>query len=300
MKGSSLKLPENLIAINKPQELLDLLLTQSNISHKVYWPEKLASASPSERLKISNKTFKNFSFSNTEILNVDFTDCHFENVLFKRTSIEGCDFQRCTFKRVNTHKITISRTYINPQNFVKNYVYIEESNMAVHLFQQLLNNSKDNEQNEFARVANYNFHKWKGILAKNKYLNKRPYSIGWGEYFTTYYLNIVYRFTFGYGLRLRNFILSFAVVFLLSFITNCLFWQDYKLLCKDINIDAFDASSANFSANFFYTVDCTTKIIDSQFQPSSNLGMFIAIAEGGLSLVCFTFLITILQNKYVK
>lgn len=283
------------------QDDLVLLLNSSNVINNIkYLPNRLENVSPHPRLKISQKAFTNVSFSKTVISCVDFTYCHFENCLFIGTTITECDFQQCSFKNINTHKIIFLRTYINPSLFRTNYSNVSEANLAVHLFQQLLNNSQDNEQRQFARIANFNFLKWKGKLSWNKFINRQPYPINFWDFLKDGIPNYIYRFTFGYGLRLRNFFYTFIMAFILFYTLNYIYWKDYVLSKKDLTIECFKPSEVSLTANFFYTVDITTKIIDSQFQPSSTFGMFMLTVEGVTGFVFFSFLITILVNKFVK
>lgn len=288
--------------INKKSDFRNIVFGNDEIKNIIYWPDILKPTKKHPRLKIEKKSFNNVSFTKTILQDVDFTSCHFEDCLFIGSTIDNCKFRKCTFKNVNTDDIEIKKTYINPSSFTSNYSKsdIGKANLAVHLFQQLLNNSRDEEQSEFARNADYNFKKWQGRLSKSKYQLKKPYPINWIEHKTEYVPNWLYRWSFGYGLRLRNFFLSFGIVYVVFYILNLVLWNNYKLTKKDLSIDSFDPNIYGLKANFFYTTDVTTQLVDSQFQPSTDLGMFMLTFQGITGFVLFTFLITILINKFVK
>jgi uncharacterized protein YjbI with pentapeptide repeats len=296
------KLNGNPIGINKKSDFRNFVFGNDEIKNIIYWPEILEPTKEHPRFKIENKTFSNVSFTKTTLKDIDFTSCHFEDCLFIGSIIENCKFRKCTFLNVNTDDIQFKKTYINPFSFVDNYSKkdLGKANLAVHLFQQLLNNSRDEEQSEFARVADYNFKKWQGRLSKSKFKLKKPYPISRFEYMTEYIPNWLYRWSFGYGLRLRNFLFSFSVVYVIFFTINLALWSKYKLEKKDLSIDSFDPSTFGVKANFFYTTDVTTQLIDSQFQPTTDIGMFMLTFQGFTGFVLFTFLITILINKFVK
>ena len=199
----------------KQTDFIDIILGNDEINDILYRPDILKPSKGHPRIKIERKSFRNVSFTKTTLKNIDFSSCHFVDCLFIGSKIINCKFRQCTFKNVNTHEIVIERTYINPENFTKNYEWtdIEKSNIAVHLFQQLLNNSRDEEQSNFARIANYNFKKWQGRLTRSKFFKKKPYPISFSEFITEFSPNFLYRWSFGYGLRLRNFVFTFIAMF---------------------------------------------------------------------------------------
>lgn len=293
--------------INEQSDFMDKILDKAEISDIIYWPDyfqpkKKKGKKKRPRIKIESKSFRNVSFTKTTLKNIDFTSCHFEDCLFVGSKIDNCKFRQCSFKNVNTHEIEIIRTYINPKSFVGNIDKndIEKSNIAVHLFQQLLNNARDEEQSEFARIANYNFKKWQGRLSKSKFYRKKPYPIKRIEFYEEYIPNFIYRWVFGYGLRLRSFVATFLATFVFFFILNLIFWNNYVLCHKDFPIQSFVPEKYDVKANLFFTADVMTQLVDSQFQPSSNFGMAMLSFQGFSGFILLSFLITVLINRFVK
>ena len=283
------------------QAEFERLLNMSNsLKNALYRSDELRESAGRKTLKIKDCSFSNFSFSKTKIKNVIFINCKFTDCLFIGTEIRDCEFSNCRFSNVNTFKIIIENTYINLDSFVGSIRGIDKSNIAIHLFQQLLQNSKMQGQQKFSRVAEYNFNKWRDNLTLNKFWNKQPYKISLCQFLKEYPLNILFRWTFGYGFRFKNFIVTFAICFIGFFLINKYNWASYSLEKKDICIEAFNPDSVNIASNLLYTMDVTTKLIDSQFQPSSNTGMFWLSFQSVVAFILLSALITILINRFVK
>ncbi|WP_372752695.1 pentapeptide repeat-containing protein [Mariniflexile sp.] len=276
--------------------------SEGTIRDLIYKPDILKNSDEHPRYKVKSITFINVSFAKTKLKNIDFTSCHFEDCLFFGSTLDNCQFHRCTFKNVNTHQILIKRTYIDPISFKNNYEKkdIEKSNMAVHLFQQLLNNSRDEEQSEFARIANYYFQKWEGRLTRSKFFKSQPYKINFQTFAVEYIPNFLYRWIFGYGLRLRSFIATFFVLYGVFYFTNLNYWNEYGFHEKDFAIASFSSENISPIANIFFTADAMTQLVDSQFQPQTDFGMYMLTMQGFSGFILLSFLITVLINRFVK
>jgi len=281
-------------------DLADHLEISKDIRSVLYEPSLLQPIPPYAKFKIKDTTFNNVSFSKTKLDRVVFINCTFEDSLFIGTELENCEFHNCKFKNCNTHKIKITKTYINPQNFSDCFNTIGKSNIAVHLYQQLINNSIDEGQSDFRRVAEYNFKKWQDRLSLNKFWNKEPYKISTCEFLKQYPLSWLYRYFFGYGLRLRNFIFSFSAIFILFFLVNYKNWEKYDLHPKDLSINVYNKDTVNISSNFYYTLDATTKLVDSQFQATTNYGMVWLSFQSVIGFIFLSALVTIILNRFVK
>jgi hypothetical protein len=254
----------------------------------------------SGRLKIEDKQFSNFSFNHTKFQKVYFFNCKFEDCLFVGAEFDSCEFHNCSFINCNTHKIIIRNTYIDPTSFVDCISRYQHANIAVHLFQQLLRNADDTHQAKFSRIAEYNFKKWEDRLNIYRLRKKKPTPISFWKFLTLYPHRWLYRYTFGYGLRLKNFLLTFVLTFIMFAFVNWHNWESYKMQKKDVQICAFDSTSVNVTADVLYTLDATTKLVDSQMQPTSNKGMGWLSLQGAFGFLLLSGLITIIANRYVK
>ncbi|QGY44725.1 hypothetical protein GM418_13925 [Maribellus comscasis] len=297
----------NFFSLNNPfqeiptqVEFERLIGISSDLKNLIYKPDELKPTGTHPKLRIRDFKFSNFSFSKTVISDVVFINCKFTDCLFIGVTIKDCEFHNCVFKNVNTFKISIEETYVNPESFINCIKGRDKSNIAIHLFQQLLHNSKQQGQAKFSRVAEYNFKKWRDKLILNKFIKRQPYGISVLTFLRDYPINSIFRITFGYGLRFRNFFATFLVCFLIFFSVNYSKWQSYSLAQKDISIEAFNPDSVSFTSNFFYTLDVTTKLIDSQFQPKSDVGMFWLSFQSIFAFILLSALITLLVNRFVR
>lgn len=290
------------VGINSQADFQALYDRSDNVDNVIYWPDELAGISSISKLKIKSITFLNVSFKNTLIKNVEFSNCHFEDCLFLGATIENSKFLECSFKGVNTYGITITDTYLNPSFFKNNFKWnhYTKSNIAVQLFQELYNNAVKQDITDFSKIAKYHILLWEDKLLISKYHFNRPYPIKWYKYYSEIIPNSFFRYGFGYGFRLRNFVVSFMIIFFMCFLYNKDNWQLYNFHERDFNIEDFTYSSYSHYANLFYTLDVLTKSVDSQFQPSSNFGMIAYSVQGGIGLIFFSLLVTVLINKFVK
>lgn len=286
--------------VETPERFSELLRVSKDLRNILYQPDSLRPDDKHPKYKIWDTKFTNVSFSKTHFEEVNFYNCQFEDCLFIGSSFESCEFHYCKFLNCNTHKISIENSYVNPGNFVNCLKGSDKANIGVHLFQQLLNNSINQGQSKHRRIADYNFRKWQDRLNWNKYWKGKPYQTRFWEFIRDYPISWIYRYTFGYGLRLRNFLLSFLVFFTGFYIVNYFNWKSYALSKKDISIESFDKDSVNIASNFYYTLDATTKIIDSQFQATNNYGINWLSFQSLIGLIFLSALITLIINRFVK
>lgn len=286
--------------INSQTDLENRIATSTSLRNIIYKCTELRESSGFKYLKVSDITFTNVSFSKTLIRNVRFYNCTFTDCLFIGTQIIDCEFYNCKFVEVNTFKISIKNSYIDPKSFVQSIPSADKANIAVYLFQQLLRNSIEQEQKEFSRSAEYYFYKWNDKLLWNKFFYGKPYKIGFRKFLSDYPLSILFRFLFGYGLRFRNFFFTFLLVFVTFLCVNYCNWESYGLQEKDMSIDSFRSDSVTLVSNFMYTVDVTTKLVDSQFQPTTDFGMCWLTFESIISFVLLSALITLIVNRFVR
>ncbi len=134
------------------------------IENLIYKPSKLTWSEGVRTIK--HVTFSRVSFSRTKIRGVRFYECSFEKCLFVGATFDACNFQRCKFSSTNTHMIKIKDTYIDPKSFADCLDKKRHQNIGVHLYQKLLKNSRDEDQIEFQRDAQFLFLRWKRYRIK--------------------------------------------------------------------------------------------------------------------------------------
>jgi uncharacterized protein YjbI with pentapeptide repeats len=296
------------LRIDSREDFYKHLLVSDNLKNFVYWPNELIPIKKAE-FKIENKTFTNCSFAFTQIKNITFQNCIFTNCKFNHAEIIECSFHDCSFKYVNMFRVKVYKTYIEPNSFrniIPNIIdfrgSVKNSNMCVSLFQEILDNSKNEGQPDHTKNADYHFKKWKGL----NYIQKRFFPSPGSKKISNWFFvkkfgpNLFsYLFT-GYGYRISNFLITFVIGFAFFFFVNYWNWSKYGLEQKDLCIDSFCSKTPNVLSDLYYTLDCTTKLVDSQFQATTDFGMFCLAAQSIFGFFLLGSLLTIISNKFVR
>jgi len=295
--------------IETQKDFYDMMLSaDKGLKNFVYKPDTIEPIEKRESRIVGIK-FSNCSFAFTTIKNLDFHNCKFINCKFNHSKFENCNFHDCTFEYVNMYGCGITNTYIDPNSFdaiIPNYTdfigSINNANMCVKFFQILLNNAIVTGQKEFEKNADYHFKKWKGLNYLQKKFTKQPFSdkMNWWLFIKKFFPNFFQYLITGYGYRVDNFIITFFLGFISFLYVNHTKWIEFAISKRDVSLQSFDSKSANIQSSIFYTLDATTKLIDSQMQPTSNTGMIWLSIEGLFGFVLLSGLITIILNKFVK
>jgi uncharacterized protein YjbI with pentapeptide repeats len=294
--------------IESQVEFYTALKSADDFKNFVFWPNELIPKDKYE-YKIENKTFTNCSFAFTKFENIIFQNCKFYNCKFNHAEIISCRFHDCKFEYVNMFKVKIKKTYIEPNSFrniipnIRNFRgCIVNANMCVTFFQEILDNSKDEGQPEHTKQADYHFRKWKGL----NYIQKRfepekdsRRTSNW-MFIKKFLPNLSLYILTGYGYRIPNFLIVFIAGFSFFAFKNYLNWNEYGLKQKDLSIDVFNPTEPNISSTIYYTLDCTTKLVDSQFQATTSFGMGWLTAQSLFGFILLSALITIILNKFVR
>jgi len=295
--------------LNAQNDFYNMLITSAGaVRDFVYLPDNLIPTQKSE-FKISNINFSDCSFAKTNIENIEFYNCKFYNCKFNLSKFKNCKFHDCKFTFTNMFKVEVEKCYWDADFFydiIPNYSYfrtaVKASNICVTFFQTLYHNAKDSGQEEHQKNADYHFKKWKGLNLLQKRFVKLPYTekISWSKFSLKYLFNLFQYIFTGYGYRVSNFIMTFIVGFIFFLYINHSKWAIYKVHERDVPILSFHSDSANIRSSVFYTLDATTKLIDSQMQPTSDTGMIWLSIQGVFGFLLLSGLITIILNKFVK
>lgn len=274
----------------------------------VFWPKSIIPTSKAESI-IKDIKFSDCSFAFTSFENITFYNCTFFNCKFNHSAFKNCKVHDCTFTYVNMFKTEISETYVDPDSFKKiipNFknplLAVRNANMCVAFFQTLFNNCKETGQEIFENNADYHFKKWKGINYIQRKFVKSPFlvKISWKTFLKKFTPNLLQYLITGYGHKIENFLATFIIGFVSFFFLNKYYWVYYCLQKRDVQIDNFNSELYNSYANFVYTFDSITKLIDSQIQPTSELGMWILVIQGIFGFLLLSSLFSIISNKFIK
>ena len=163
----------------------------------LYYPETFESESRNP-IVLTNKTFHEVSFKDTDINNIRFINCTFIGCLFIGASVNDCEFTGCCFKDTNTSKMKIRRCLFDPSCVANNFDLVTDTNIAIDLYHSLYRNASEEHQPEHALNSLYRMKK-----AENAHLDSRKNrnKIGATEYFKKKVGHLIYDFVSGYGLK---------------------------------------------------------------------------------------------------
>ncbi len=275
-------------SVGSQEELYALLQKSGHLKNISYNPDKL-SPNPTDnpqQYQIRDTTFERVSFSKTCISGLTFRNCIFDRCLFIGATIEDCEFHDCKFKSSNTHKISITGTYINPVSFQDCLNKDKYQNIGVHLYQILLRNYRKIEQIEFEREAHFLFLRWKrfqdGYEIKEDWREKKNrVSCGfWCKCLGYVFRLVLWEKFFGWGLRLSNFTGTVFGVMTLFFVLNYSFRQEFGL-------EQGNEPISSCVEALYYTVISFTTLGYGDIVPTTSAGQIFASFQ---SLIGFCLL----------
>jgi hypothetical protein len=244
------------------------------------------------KIKFRNKTFTNGSFSKKLIKDTVFINCAFKDCLFIGTKIENCEFQNCKFENVNTHKIEISKTFLKPDDFKNAITDSKYSNIAVHLFQKIFENTSDIDQLTIVNKAELYFRDWERKHTIQKWKNGELKN--WA--FIKQILPKTLHYLVGYGIRFEVFFITYFA-FLVSFgLVNHCFWDKYN-----IKTDLFECEPIHTAFHTaYFTFYTTTSLGAGEMFPQSNLGIILAITQSIIGYIFIGVFLSMLIKKIIR
>lgn len=289
--------PPDLEEIDTQEEFYRRLRESDTLQRVLYRPDTLVREERGK--KIESIKFIGCSLSKTGITGIIFNDCEFKDCLLIGSTINDCEFHRCTFENTNTYKITLESTYVDPKSFRRCLDKKKHQNIGVHLFQELLNNSRSKDQVIFEREAMFQFLRWKrfqiwyevkqdweklkgGLEPIGKLLMrivKGSATCAWRR---------VWQCLSGSGLRIRNFVAS-AVVFALAIsCVNHQFGDEFGL--------SLNGNWSYYNALYFTIISLTT-LGYGDITPTTVLGQMVASLQSIFGFVLFALLTSMLYRR---
>ncbi len=262
----------------------------NHLCDTIYYPDELGRRD-NRTTRLGKKEFERVSFSKTKIRNIIFRDCIFRDCLFIGAIIEHCEFHSCSFIKTNMHKVSFEKTYIDPKSFKNSLDRNKHQNIGVHLYQSLMNNSRDSEQPEFEADARFYFLRWKRFQelyeVRTSWRKSRKLDINKR-------IRILVRFSwewfFGSGIRLRHFSATVTGSVLLASSVNFMFRQELGLSEGKVKISSFIDS-------FYFSTTTLTTLGFGDITPATQLGRFIVAGQGILGFFLFATLASMLFRK---
>ena len=271
--------------------LFDLLKRSDHLRDSLYKPDTLEPPDPQFSTKIANKTFERVSFTKTTIRRIRFMNCKFIRCLLVGAQIEDCEFHRCEFLNTNTHKIKIVRTYIDPGSFTKCLDPKKHQNIGVHLYQVLMNNSKERDQPEFEADARFEFFRWKRYQdlyeVREKYKNDKRIDFAKIRQIVKRWL---WEKLFGSGIRWPYLARTALASVTIATFTNYTFRDEFGLNGEPHNITTIiDA--------FYFSMVTLTTLGFGDIAPTTQFGRAIIAMEGAFGLVLFALFASMMFRK---
>ena len=284
MSNSFFTLPGSPSDIDKV-EFSKLVELRGIIRSKIFRPSHLKSPFSPQRWRIKNCQFIEISFSQTLIEEIEFKDCTFTSCLFLGTIFKHCRFTDCTFVNSNTYRIEFTDVYISPRSFDRCLDKKLYQNIGVYLYQELLNNSRQQSQPDFAQDALFQFRRW----LRFEYIYKlRQNDVAKASRLELTRLIVQSWFAeklLGFGVRLRNYCrTAVSAVFILALI-NYHFSSNFGL-----NIPTF------VDALYFTTITLTT-IGYGDITPMTMPGRLVIAGEGVTGFVLLAILASMVYRK---
>lgn len=282
--------------ISTQDNLQQLLKNSRHLCNILYEPEEFCPTSDYPTIKIRDTIFENISFSKTTFKNVLFNNCTFKSCLFVGSAFFKCRINNCKFEDVNMSYCSFTHTYIHPDT-LKNIFPKEYANLAVSFYQGLFNSLKEDNQSDRAVEAEFYFRHWnkihnyarlKKICTDNKIYSAKVLS----QFFK--YAILLFWSLFGYGIRIRQYLLTTTIAFIIFFTLNFYFWSSI------LPSQYFGSPPTEWHHILFFTFYSFTSIGSTPMAPISSLGVILVIVEGVVGWFLLGVGIAILVKKIVR
>ena len=263
----------------------------SIVENMAYEPSSFASPIEPLKFRVQDTKFRNFSFSHTHLSHIEFQNCDFEDCLFIGSLIEKCSFRNCSFSNCNFFRCDIENCFVNPKSFgncVDQYI---DPNIGVSLYQELLQNSRQLAQPEFAREAQFQLRRWTRFQKQKEVKDGKKGFIEKIKSCASISLSWVAEITAGYGLRLIRFsATSIGFVFATS-VANYCFRSPLGLMLNGNPIDSFVEA-------VYFSVIVITSLGFGDITPTTPLGQVIVSLEAVGGFFMFAVLASMLYRRF--
>jgi hypothetical protein len=248
------------------------------------WPKQLT--------KNKHKTFENVSFSKTCVSKVTFNKCCFKDCLFIGTTFDNVEFHSCKFLNCNFFKTQIENCYLDPKSvkFDKKYKKCA-SNIGVHIYQQILENSAKSRQSEHERIADIRFRQWKRAQLDYDLNDDKVSQV---EYYWKKTSSIIYEYSCGFGYRPGNLIITTIILFLTISVLNM--W----IMNNGLQINDEIVSQLTFTDSIFYSFSLLTSLGFSTVIPVTATTKIFAVAEALIGIGWLSLFTTVLVRRFLK
>lgn len=261
----------------------------AEITNGWYRPDLLVSPISPRIWRIRNKQFSNFSLAKTEIKDIEFQNCTFVDCLFMGSTFANCRFTDCKFTRCNVHRFELRNVFVHPNTFAKCIPSKKYANIGVHLFQELLRNSRLQAQPDYADEAQYMFRRWQRFLNQDELAKVSGWRKTWKV--GAILKGLAFEFFLGSGVRLRNLAGTTAALLLIFTFAHWNFRYELGLDGAETRIhDLWDA--------FYFTTVTLTTLGYGDITPTTEIGRILVACEALLGFVLLATLASTVFRKF--
>lgn len=274
--------------IEYEKDLIAIIADDVEISCKLYIPPQLNSAFSPWRHIVNGTIFYEISFSKTEIHSFEFNNCTFERCLFIGTIFKDCRFASCRFIQCNPFRVQFVGCFADPSQFDQCLPEHGSANLGVHLFQQLLLNSRQQAQPDFSDEAQFRFRRWqhRQLRAELKANSTRK---SWDRVLK-YLLALFFDIAAGSGMRLGRLLLSSGIFLSIISLVN---W----LLAPFLGLKENGQVIENLPDAFYFTTVIMTTLGFGDMTPHTQFGRLVVSCEAICGFVLFAFLTSTLYRR---
>lgn len=259
--------------------------SETKIEDFLYRPDRLESKEPPQKWMIRGKSFKNISFSKTLLSYLEFTDCTFNECLFVGSIVSDCRFNDCQFVNCNFFRAQFQNCFIDPSSFARCLDPVNHANIGVGLYQELLQNSRQQAQPEFSNEAQYQFRRWKRFLgwhevrtSNKSFLRTLPRrsSLLWAW---------AYEKSTGSGTRFTNMAATSATILVALTVINYMFRDCFGLMIGNEPVKSIPES-------FYFSTIVVTTLGFGDITPRTDLGRIVVSLQALLGFATFAVLVS--------
>ena len=232
-------------------------------------------------------SFQNVSFSKTRLEKLTFKRCTFTDCLFINTTFTNVRFHGCEFRDCNFFQAKLDSVYGKPKQFRKAITHKQFANIAVHLYQQLLGNYYEDSQREYKNEAEYYAGHWKRINDRQQAKVER---LKWFQYVPKYVGSWLYGYLLGYGFRLRNTLVTTAIIFFLMVSLNH--------LCANYLFSA--PTRVTKVKSLYFTITTMATLGASGYSPDTDTGYIFVIINVVIGIGIVTATSTAIIKKVIR
>ncbi len=255
-------------------------------SNVLFYPE-IFEGPNGKHFSFKNKRFNLLSFKDTTFNKVRFIRCIFEDCILMGAVFNNCQFTDCIFKNTNTNKIKLNECLLDPKSFDNNFDLVNDTNIAINLYQELYKNSSREYQSDHALYSLYRkkdseYHHFRsqferGVITEKEYKKQRI-------------LYSAHDFISGYGLKTFNVVrLLTLLIILFSFVNYIL---NGFIFDSDIEFSLLDS--------FYFTCVTITTLGYGDITPCTAFGKLMVSFQAILGFVVLSLFMASVVNKALK